>query len=148
MSVYGMLNWPSKTMGHFLTLLYATRLRFNLSHCFSHIVHGAGNTAGCTESICYICPHLGLLLVCNRAWMLRLEKCLIFCKLQQGYAAESLPPSWFRHRKNGADVKENPSFFSVTAKYRRLYAVTVVTDSFLCIVAAIWQGCHNFESCT
>ena len=28
------------------------------------------------------------------------------------------------------------------------YAITVVTDSILCIVAAVWQGCHNFRLCT
>ena len=36
----------------------------------------------------------------------------------------------------------------VTVKYRRPYASTVVTDSILCIVAAIWRGCRKFESCT
>ena len=47
-----------------------------------------------------------------------------------------------------ADVKENLGGFPVTVKYRRPYAVTVVTDSILCIVAAIWRGCRKFESCT
>ena len=47
-----------------------------------------------------------------------------------------------------ADVKENPGGFPVTVKYRRPYASTVVTDSILCIVAAIWRGCRKFESCT
>ena len=47
-----------------------------------------------------------------------------------------------------ADVKENPGGFPVTVKYRRPYAITVVTDSILCIVAAIWRGCRKFESCT
>ena len=47
-----------------------------------------------------------------------------------------------------ADVKENPGGFPVTVKYRRPYASTVVTDSILYIVAAIWRGCRNFESCT
>ena len=42
-------------------------------------------------------------------------------------------------------VKENPRGFRVTAKYRRPYASTVLTDSILCIVAAIWRGCRNFE---
>ena len=47
-----------------------------------------------------------------------------------------------------ADVKENPGGFPVTVKYRRPYASTAVTDSILCIVAAIWRGCGKFESCT
>ena len=46
-----------------------------------------------------------------------------------------------------ADVKKNPGGFPVTVKYRRPYA-TVVTDSILYIVAAIWRGCRKFESCT
>ena len=33
-------------------------------------------------------------------------------------------------------------------KYRRPYAITVVADSILCIVAAICRGCRKFESCT
>ena len=36
----------------------------------------------------------------------------------------------------------------VAVKYRRPYAITVVTDRILCIVAAMWRGCGNFESCT
>ena len=47
-----------------------------------------------------------------------------------------------------ADVKENPGGFPVTVKYRRPYASTVVIDSILCIVAAIWRGCRKFELCT
>ena len=47
-----------------------------------------------------------------------------------------------------ADVKENLGGVPVTVKYRRPYATTVVTDSILCIVAAILRGCRNFESCT
>ena len=47
-----------------------------------------------------------------------------------------------------ADVKENPGGVPVTVKYRRPYAITVVTDSIVCIVAAIWRGCRNFELCT
>ena len=47
-----------------------------------------------------------------------------------------------------ADVKGNPEGFPVTVKYRRPYAITVVTNSILYIVAAIWRGCRNFESCT
>ena len=47
-----------------------------------------------------------------------------------------------------ADVKENPRGFPVTVKYRRPYASTIVTDSILSIVAAIWRSCRKFESCT
>ena len=47
-----------------------------------------------------------------------------------------------------ADMKQNPGGFPVTVKYRRPYAITVVTDSILCIVAAIWRGCRKFESWT
>ena len=49
-----------------------------------------------------------------------------------------------------ADVKEKSWGVSMagTVKYRRPYAITVVTDSILCIVAAIWRGCRKFESCT
>ena len=36
----------------------------------------------------------------------------------------------------------------VTVIHRRLYAFTVVTDSILCVVAAIWRGCGNFQSVT
>ena len=54
-----------------------------------------------------------------------------------------------------ADVKENPGWVcvwvgggrAVAVKYRRPDAITVVTDSILCIVAAMWRGCRNFESC-
>ena len=42
-----------------------------------------------------------------------------------------------------ADVKENTGGFPVTVKYRRPYASTVVTDSILCIVAAIWRAVVN-----
>ena len=47
-----------------------------------------------------------------------------------------------------ADVMENPGGVPVTVKHRRPYAITVVTDSILYIVAAIWRGCRKFESCT
>ena len=47
-----------------------------------------------------------------------------------------------------ADVKENPGGVPVTVKYRRPYAGTVVTNSILCIVAALWRGCRKFKSCT
>ena len=47
-----------------------------------------------------------------------------------------------------ADLKENPGGVPVTVKYRRPYASTVVTDSILYIVAAIWRDCRKFESCT
>ena len=55
-----------------------------------------------------------------------------------------------------ADVKENRRVggggggggSSHSHKYRRPYAITVVTDSILCIVAAIWRGCRKFESST
>ena len=30
-------------------------------------------------------------------------------------------------------------------KYRRPYAIAVVTDSMLYMVVAIWQGCRHFE---
>ena len=36
----------------------------------------------------------------------------------------------------------------VRVKYRQPYASTVVTDSILCILAAIWWGCRKFESST
>ena len=36
----------------------------------------------------------------------------------------------------------------VRVKYRQPYASTVVTDSILCILAAIWWGCCKFESST
>ena len=47
-----------------------------------------------------------------------------------------------------ANVEENPGGFPITVKCRRPYAITVVTNSILCIVAAIWRGCRKFESCT
>ena len=38
--------------------------------------------------------------------------------------------------------------FLATVKYRRPYAIAVVTDNIVCILASIWRGCRNFESCT
>ena len=71
---------PPPLMGHFLTLLNATPLRFSSNHICFDIIHCAGNTGSCIESLCYICPHFHLFLVCHRAWMLRLEKRLVFCE--------------------------------------------------------------------
>ena len=45
------------------------------------------------------------------------------------------------------DGKESPGGVPVTVKYRWPYAITVVTDSTLCIVEVIWRGCRKFESC-
>ena len=35
--------------------------------------------------------------------------------------------------------------FLATVKYRRPYAIAVVTDNIVCILASIWRGCRNFE---
>ena len=42
-----------------------------------------------------------------------------------------------------ADVKGNPGFFPVTAKYRQPYAITLVTHIILYIVTMIWRACRN-----
>ena len=42
-----------------------------------------------------------------------------------------------------ADVKGNPVFFPVTAKYRQPYAITLVTHIILYIVTMIWRACRN-----